>query len=71
MDETWAGDLFDMSDFSRDKGNEFILSIIDVFSKYGWIIPLKKKRGDGAECIPSGVPKKLSTDKGKHFTTNT
>ena len=46
MDKTWAADLDDMSEFSRDnKGNKFILSIIVVFPKYGWLIPLKNKKG--------------------------
>ena len=44
--KTWAANLVDTSVFARgDKGFKFILSIIDVFSKYGWLVLLKDKRG--------------------------
>ena len=46
VDETWAADLVDMSAFSRDnRGFKFLLSIIDIFSKYGWLVPIKDKKG--------------------------
>ena len=45
-DAMWTADLVDMQSFSRsNKGFKYILMIIDVFSKYGWAIPLKKKTG--------------------------
>ena len=28
-----------------DKGFTFLLCVIDVFSKYAWIVPLKVKKG--------------------------
>ena len=28
-----------------DKGFTFLLCVIDVFSKYAWIVPLKDKKG--------------------------
>jgi len=35
-----------MQAFSNDNdGVRYILSVIDVFSKYGWMIPLKTKTG--------------------------
>ena len=40
IDDIWAADLVDMSSFSRsNKGYKFLLSVIDVYSKYGWIVP--------------------------------
>ena len=39
-DAIWTADLVDMH-----KGFKYILMIVDVFSKYGWAIPLKKKTG--------------------------
>ena len=34
-----------MGKFSKwNKGIKYLLTVIDVFSKYGWIIPLKIKR---------------------------
>ena len=44
VDDIWAADLVDMQYYSRtNKGFKYILMIIDVFSKYGWAIPLKNK----------------------------
>ena len=45
-----AADLVDMQAFSRNKKGykykyEYILMIIDVFSKYRWAIPLKTNTG--------------------------
>ena len=42
VDDVWTADLVDMSSFSRsNKGYLYLLTVIDVFSKYGWIVPLK------------------------------
>ena len=74
VDEIWAADLVVMQYYSRtNKGFKFILMIIDVFSKYGWAIPIKNKTG--AEVTKAFTdlwkkqtpPKKLWTDKGKEF----
>ena len=44
IDDIWAADLVDMSSFSRsNKGYKFLLTVIDFYSKYGWIVPLKTK----------------------------
>src|SRR5204862_834892 len=46
IDHTWAADLVDMSSMSKEnKGIKFLLAVIDVFSKYGWMLPLKNKTG--------------------------
>ena len=42
VDDVWTADLVDISSFSRsNKGYLYLLTVIDVFSKYGWIVPLK------------------------------
>ena len=42
VDDIWTADLVDMQSISKfNKGYKYLLMIIDVFSKYGWIIPLK------------------------------
>ena len=36
-----------MQKFSKDnKGYKYILAVIDIFSKYGWLFPLKSKKGE-------------------------
>ena len=43
IDEIWAADLIDMPAFSKDiNGIKYLLSVIDIFSKFVWIIPLKR-----------------------------
>ena len=45
VDEIWAADLVGMQKFSKwNKGIKYLLMVIDVFSKYGWIKPLKDKK---------------------------
>ena len=45
-DNIWGADLADMQLISRyNKGIRFLLYVIDVFSKYAWVVPLKDKRG--------------------------
>ncbi|PFX22179.1 hypothetical protein AWC38_SpisGene13318 [Stylophora pistillata] len=47
IDEIWAADLVEMQKFSKwNKDYRYLLMVIDVFSKYGWIEPLKDKRGE-------------------------
>ena len=45
-DNIWAEDLADMQLLSKyDKGIRFLLCVIDIFSKYAWVLPLKDKKG--------------------------
>ena len=40
IDKIWAADLADMKAFSKfNQGFNFLLLVIDILSKYGWIIP--------------------------------
>ena len=46
IDEIWASDLIDMQAFSKDNnGIKYLLTVIDIFSKLVWIVPLKRKTG--------------------------
>ena len=43
-DEIWLADLVDIQAFSSfNKGFKYILTVIDVFSKYAWAVPIKFK----------------------------
>ena len=45
-DNTWGDDLGDMQLISKfNKGFRFFLCVIDIYSKYAWIVPLKDKKG--------------------------
>ena len=42
----WAADLADMQLINKfNKGFRFLLCVIDIFSKYAWVVPLKDKNG--------------------------
>ena len=63
-----------MGKFSKwNKGIKYLLMIIDVFSKYGWIVPLKDKKAETValaftKIFKEGrIPKLLWTDKGSEF----
>ena len=44
-DNIWVADLADMQLLSKfNKGFRFLLCVIDIFSKYAWVIPLKDKK---------------------------
>ena len=46
IDEIWAAEIIDMQAFSKDKnGIKYLPTVIDVFSKFVWIDPLKQKSG--------------------------
>ena len=45
-DNIWGVDLADMQLISKfNKGIRYILCVIDLFSKYSWVVPLKDKKG--------------------------
>ena len=74
IDKIWAADLADLKAFQNENdGNTFLLLVIDTFSKYGWIKPLKDKKGETVaeafkEIFKEGrKPKKLWTDRGREF----
>ena len=77
-DNIWGVDLTDMQLMSKfNKGFRFLLCVIDIFSKYAWIVPLKDKKGvsivnafqkvlDKSGCKPN----KICVDKGSKFYNN-
>ena len=46
IENIWGANLADMQLISKfNKGFRFLLCIIDIYSKYAWVIPLKDKKG--------------------------
>ena len=46
-DGQWQADLVDISSLARfNKGYKFLLTCIDVFSKFACVVPLKNKTGE-------------------------
>ena len=44
-DNIWGADLADMQLISKfNKGFRFLLCVVDIFSKYAWVVPLKDKK---------------------------
>lgn len=75
IDYQWQGDLADMSNLIKfnDK-NRYLLCLIDVFSKYAWVVPIKDKSGKSLvkafkKVLKTSdrIPKSLQTDKGTEF----
>ena len=77
IDEIWAADLIDMQAFSKDNnGIKYLLTVIDIFSKFVWIIPLKRKTGqEGANAfsriLKERRPSKMWVDKGRNSIIKT
>lgn len=73
LNHQFQADLIDMQKFSRDnKGMKYIITVIDVFSKFGWAYPLKSKSGKEISIALKRILmerkcKYLQTDKGKEF----
>ena len=45
-DEQWAADLVDVQQLKRqNKGVNYLLTVVDVFSKYAWVVPIKQNTG--------------------------
>ena len=46
IDDIFAADLVKMQKLAKlNKGYRYLLTCIDIFSKYSWVIPLKDKKG--------------------------
>ena len=74
IDTQWQADLADLSKLSKSNDkHRYLLCIIDVFSKYAWVVPIKDKTGKTLviafkSVLKSGrCPKSLQTDKGTEF----
>ena len=70
-----GADLADMQLISKsNKVIKFLLSVIDIFSKYAWVFPLKDKKGETIVNAfqkvldkPKRKPNRIWVDKGSEF----
>ena len=77
-DNIWGVDLADMQLFSKfNKEFRFLLCVIDIFSKYTWVIPLEDKKGVSIVNAYHKILKesnrkrnKIWVDKGSEFYNN-
>ena len=74
MNDLFQADLVEMIPYARiNSGFKYMLTVIDVYSKYAWAVPVKSKNAvDVAKAMESvlskgRVPKNLQTDLGKEF----
>ena len=74
VDDQWQADLADVALLAkRNKGYHFLLTVIDLFSRYAWVRPLKTKRGEEVAAAfkdifhEGRIPKRVQTDQGKEF----
>ena len=69
----WAADLIYMQAFSKDNnGIKYLLTVIDISSKFVWIIPLKLTTGQEvvhafSKILRERKPCKVWIDKGNEF----
>ena len=74
-DNIWGADLADMQLLSKyNKGIRFLLCVIDIFSKYAWVVPVKDKKGINIIKAFQSIlkqsnrkPNKIWVDKGSEF----
>ena len=77
-DNIWGVDLAEMQSLSRkNKGIKYLLCVIDLYSKYAFVIPLKDKKGisivnafDKIIKQSNRKPNKIWVDQGGEFYNN-
>ena len=76
IDEQWAADLIEVINIAKsNRGYRYLLAVIDVFSKYAWVEPVKSKTGQDVTTAFEKIlkrsqgrqPQNLQTDNGKEF----
>ena len=74
-DNIWGADLADIQLISKfNKGVKFFLCVIDIFSKYAWLVTLRDTRSVGIVAAFQSIlkqlnrkPSKIWVDKGSEF----
>ena len=73
VDYIWSVDLIELN---NDKGYKYALTVIDLRSRYVWVVALENKRGNTLTCIlafqqifnkSQRKPNKWCSDEGTEF----
>ncbi|GBM34080.1 Putative uncharacterized transposon-derived protein F54H12.3 [Araneus ventricosus] len=73
INDLWQCDLVDLQQLAEhNNGFRFLLTIIDVFSKYAYVIPLKSKTSAAVKkafenLLQQVKPRNIQSDKGNEF----
>ena len=76
IDKQWQADLADVKSIAHFNGGiTFLLTVIDVFSKFAWVVPVKSKSASVMlaafknlfESAHPRKPERIQTDKGKEY----
>ena len=69
--EIWSADLIDLKKLKKyNNGFQYIINIIDLYSRYAWSIPIKNKTGKSIVEAFNSInqkPKKIWVDNGSEF----
>ena len=78
LDDQWVADLVEVQRLAKhNRGIRYLLTVVDVLSKYAWVQPLKTKTGVALvrafeKIVRQGRhPNRLQTDRGKEFYNRT
>lgn len=59
FDEKWQADLVDMPSYAQvNKGYNKILTVIDIFSKFAWTVPVQKETAQDVTAAMASVSNK-------------
>ena len=79
LDDQWVADSVEVQPLAKyNRGIRYLLTVLDVLSKYAWVQPLKAKTGVALvhafdKIVKQGrrQPNRLQTDRGKEFYNRT
>ena len=74
-DDIWSADLIETVNLRNNDNFKYILTVIDLYTRFAWAIPLKNKTSNSIkeafetlfENNPDRILKKLYVDMGKEF----
>ena len=79
IDHIWSLDILDLKDYGpeNNRGYRYVLVTIDIFSNFGWTVPLKNKNAQTKKDSFGNIlissqrkPNLIERDRGKEFYNN-